>query len=118
MIVEDDYDSSLFYKVTLEDAGFYVQVYNDPLEALFNFKPNYYDILLIDIRMPKLNGFKLFQKVRKKDSIVDVCFMTAFELYYEAMIERYPSLKDTCFIKKPISSRELTEIVKHRLGTK
>lgn len=116
MIVEDDCDSSLFYKETLEDAGFDVQVHNDPLEALSKFKPNFYDILLIDIRMPKLNGFKLFRKIRKKDNKVDVCFMTAFELYYVSMIENYPSLKNVCFIRKPISSRELTKLISERIA--
>ncbi|HEY7082538.1 MAG TPA: response regulator [Nitrososphaeraceae archaeon] len=112
LIVEDDQDSSLFYKTALEDSGFYVHVYNDPLEALSKFKPNFYDLLLIDIRMPKLNGFKLFQMLRKRDVKFMVCFMTAFELYYEAMVENYPSLKDTCFIRKPISKKDLIKIVR------
>lgn len=116
LIVEDDLDSSTFYKLTLKNAGFYVYVYNDPLEALSKFKPNFYDILLIDIRMPILNGFKLFQKIRKKDHKVKVCFMTAFELYYEAMVEKYPSLRKICFIRKPISSRDLIERVQKVLS--
>jgi DNA-binding response OmpR family regulator len=107
LIVEDDYDSALFYKIASEEAGFYVDVYNDPLEALSKFKPNFYDIILIDIRMPRLNGFKLYQRIRKKDDKVKVCFMTSFEMYYEAMVEKYPSLKDVCFIGKPISSKDL-----------
>jgi DNA-binding response OmpR family regulator len=111
LIVEDDYDSSLFYKITLEEAGFYVDVYNDPLEALAKFKSNSYVMILIDIRMPILNGFKLFQKIRKKDHKVKVCFMMSFEMYYEAMVEKYPSLRDICFIRKPISRKDLIERV-------
>lgn len=109
MIVDDDYDTTLFLKITLDNAGFYVDVYNDPLEALSKFKPNFYNILLIDIRMPRLNGFKLCQKMRKKDDKVKVCFITSFEMYYEAMVEKYPLLKDICLIKKPISQKDLLE---------
>ena len=98
--------------MTLENVGFYVRVYSDPLEALSKFKPNFYDILMIDIRMPKLNGFKLYQKIRKKDDKVKVYFMTAFELYYEGMVEKYPSLRDISFIRKPISSKDLIERVR------
>jgi DNA-binding NtrC family response regulator len=115
LIVADDLDSSLFYELTLKDAGFYVNVYNDPLDALSKFKPKFYDILLIDVRMPRLNGFKLFQKIRKKDDKVKVCFMTAFELYYEAMVERYPLLRNVCFIRKPISSKDLIEHIQRVL---
>ena len=115
LVIEDDLDSSLFYKITLKDAGFYVDVYNDPLEALAKFRPNLYDLLLIDIRMPRLNGFKLFQKLRKKDLKFKVCFMTAFELYYEAMVEKYPSLRNICFIRKPISANDLIESVQNVL---
>ena len=116
LIVEDDCDSSLFYKLTLKDAGFNVYVYNDPLEALSKFQPNFYDLLLIDIRMSSLNGFKLFQKIRKKDQKAKVCFMTAFELYYEAMVEKYKSLRDICFIRKPITSKDLIERVQKALS--
>ena len=66
--------------------------------------------------MPRLNGFKLFQKIRKKDHIVKVCFMTAFELYYESMVEKYPSLRNICFMRKPISSRDLIERVQKVLS--
>jgi DNA-binding response OmpR family regulator len=111
LVVDDDSDITTFFKLALVDAGFNVDVYNDPLQVISNFKPNYYDLLLIDIRMPRLNGFELLKKLRKKDTRVKVCFITSFEVYYEAMIAEHPSIKKDldCIIKKPITTAKLLE---------
>jgi DNA-binding response OmpR family regulator len=111
LVVDDDSDITTFFKLALVDAGFNVDVYNDPLQVISDFKPNYYDLLLIDIRMPKLNGFELLKKIRKKDTKVKVCFITSFEVYYEAMIAEHPSIKKDldCIIKKPITTAKLLE---------
>jgi len=66
LVVDDDSDITTFFKLALVDAGFNVDVYSDPLQVISEFKPNYYDLLLIDIRMPRLNGFELLKKLRKK----------------------------------------------------
>jgi DNA-binding response OmpR family regulator len=111
LVVDDDSDITTFIKLALVDAGFNVDVYSDPLQVISNFKPNYYDLLLIDIRMPRLNGFELLKKLRKKDTRVKVCFITSFEVYYEAMIAEHPSIKKDldCIIKKPITTAKLLE---------
>src|SRR4029078_2652969 len=111
LVVDDDSDITTFFKLALVDAGFNVDVYSDPLQVISNFKPNYYDLLLIDIRMPRLNGFELLKKLRKKDTKVKVCFITSFEVYYEAMIAEHPSIKKDldCIIKKPITTAKLLE---------
>ena len=69
----------------MEIAGFEVDAYNDSTIALSNFKPNYYDLLLIDIKMPKVNGFELSEKIRKIDDKVRVWFISAYEVYYKTL---------------------------------
>jgi len=117
LVVDDDSDITTFIKLALVDAGFNVDVYSDPLQVISEFKPNYYDLLLIDIRMPRLNGFELLKKLRKKDTRVKVCFITSFEVYYEAMIAEHPSLKNGLngFICKPITLENLIERIQNIL---
>lgn len=67
----------------LENNGFVVESYTNPTLALSNFKPGLYDLLLLDIKMPEINGFDLHQKMREIDSNVRICFLTASELFYE-----------------------------------
>jgi CheY-like chemotaxis protein len=78
--------------------------------ALSNFKPGLYDLLLLDIKMPKMDGFELYQKMRKIDRKVRVCFLTASELFYDKYRRRldgYPTLDRENFIQKPYRSEEL-----------
>jgi len=72
LLVDDDYDHTITFKVGLELAGFEVDSYNDSAIALSNFKPDYYDLLLIDIKMPKIDGFGLYERIRKIDVKVKV----------------------------------------------
>ncbi|MFL6309831.1 MAG: response regulator [Nitrososphaera sp.] len=69
-------------KTVLEINGFVVESYTDPTLALSNFKPRLYDLLLLDITMPKMNGFELYQKLKEIDSNVKICFLTAGELFH------------------------------------
>src|SRR5690242_12777599 len=120
LLIDDDIDITIFFNLVLVDAGFYVDVFNDPVQALSKFKPNYYDLLLIDIRMPKMNGFELLNKLRKKDTKVKVCFITSFEAYYKAMIEEHPLIEKEigCLIKKPVTARTLVEQIKNETEIK
>ena len=90
-------------------------MYNDPLKALARFKPQFYDLVFIDIRMPRLNGFELFRRLRKKDHEVRVCFITAFQSYYNSLKEEHPGLNVKCFIRKPIDTEDLLAIVRREL---
>jgi len=81
LLVDDEYDITLTFKIGLEDSGFVVDSFNDPLLALSNFKAGIYNLLLLDIKMPKMDGFELFRQVKNKDSKVKVSFMTAFDIY-------------------------------------
>ena len=109
MIVDDEIDITLAFKKGLESNGFSVDIYNDPTAALLNFKSDFYDLLLVDVRMPKMNGFELYQEIEKVDKKTKVCFITAFEVYYNALREIFPTLEVGCFIRKPI---EIDDLVK------
>jgi DNA-binding response OmpR family regulator len=85
--------------MTLEHAGFKVQTYEDPVLALVDFRPGLFDLVILDIKMPKMDGFKLYRELRKKDSRVNICFLTASELYYEEYRKReYESMDKELFI--------------------
>jgi two-component system, OmpR family, response regulator ChvI len=116
LIVDDDTDITLAFKKGLENDGFQVDVFNDPLEALSNFQPSKYDLLLLDIRMPKMNGFELYKEMDKIDNDVKVCFITAFEVYYEALREVFPSMEVECFIRKPVEIGNLVKRIKNELN--
>jgi DNA-binding response OmpR family regulator len=79
--------------------------------ALSNFRPGLYDLLLLDIKMPKMNGFDLYQKMNEIDSNVKICFLTASELFYEEYrrLDAYPSLDKAYFVQKPFRSEELIQ---------
>jgi DNA-binding response OmpR family regulator len=115
LIVDDDPDIASTFGVGLEDGGFEVYSYNDPLDALSNFKPNFYDLLLIDINMPTMNGFELCTKLLKLDINVRICFITAGDANIEALREVYPTISVGCFIKKPVRINELVKRVKTEL---
>jgi DNA-binding NtrC family response regulator len=68
-----------------------------------------------DIRMPSLNGFDLFKRLRKKDREVRVCFITAFESYYNSLKEEHPGLNVKCFIERPIDTEDLLAVVRREL---
>jgi two-component SAPR family response regulator len=69
---------------------FKVYAYSNPLEAFSNFKPNFYDLLLVDINMPKMNGFEFSTKILELDVNVRVCFMSSGLINQEAFREQYP----------------------------
>jgi DNA-binding response OmpR family regulator len=116
LIVDDEPDITLSFKMILENNGFKVDAYNDPLEALNSFEPSSYDLLLLDIRMPKLDGFQLYDELRKKDQAVKVIFITAFDVNYEALRKMYPHLRIESFVRKPVDSEHLIGAVRTELG--
>ena len=116
LIVDDEPDVTFTLKKGLENNGmFEVDAFNDPLEALLNFKPDYYDFMLIDIKMPKINGYELYDKLKNIDSKVKSCFITAYEINYEALREQFPSLEMECYAK-PIEINELMRKINEELN--
>lgn len=102
LIVDDEEDITLVLKKGLERHGFEVVTFNDPLLALTDFRADLYDLILLDIKMPKIDGFELYQRMKKVDANVRICFMTAFEVYFDALKEIFPdSYSSICFVRKP-----------------
>ncbi|HET9356603.1 MAG TPA: response regulator [Nitrososphaeraceae archaeon] len=117
MLVEDEDDIILLFKMILEsDVGLKVDSFTDPFSALNNFRPGLHDLILIDIALPKMNGFELYKKIRKLDNKVKICFLTAGEMYYEEVRNQvFPELEANCFIRKPITNEDLIQKVKDLL---
>ena len=84
-----------------------VYCYDNPVTALLEFEPNFYDLFLIDVNMPMMDGFQLAQKLLQKDLNVRICFMTAREINMDAAREVHPLKSIGYFIKKPISAEQL-----------
>jgi CheY-like chemotaxis protein len=111
LIVDDDKDITITFKAGIEDSSnrndakrrIEVHTYNNPLTALSEFKSNFYDLLLLDIKMPNMNGFELYEEILNRDINVRVCFMSSGEINREALREIYPSLTVGCFIRKPVT---------------
>jgi DNA-binding response OmpR family regulator len=116
LVVDDEPDLTKLCSLALEYYGFNVDTFNDSQEALSNFKPDYYDLVILDIKMPKMDGFELYDEIKKKDHKAKVCFLTASELYYEEFRKKeYYALDKNLFIRKPIDNEELLKEVKRML---
>ncbi len=114
LIIDDEPDITFGFKKALSDKGFkQVETANDPKLALKNFKAGSYDLLIIDIVMPEMDGFGLYEEIRKIDNNVKVCFITAFEINYQALRAVFPAASTTddigCFIRKPIDMDDLVK---------
>ena len=83
LVIDDEPDLTQVSTLALECHGFKVDSFNEPQEALAKFEPGLYDLVILDIKMPKMDGFELYHEIKKKDSNAKVCFLTASELYYE-----------------------------------
>jgi DNA-binding response OmpR family regulator len=103
LIVDDEEDITDALKAGLEHRGFKVDTFNEPLSALAKFTPNTYDLAILDIRMPKMNGFELYREMRKVDGQASVCFLTAFDVRKDEFEKMFPDVKVKAFLKKPIT---------------
>jgi CheY-like chemotaxis protein len=86
LIVDDEPDITFTLKVILEENGFKeVDVFNEPLLALHDFKSGVYSLLITDIAMPRMDGFELYKQIKNIDTRIKVVFMTASRINYEAL---------------------------------
>ena len=117
LIVDDEMDIALAFKIGLEDHGYIVDVFNDAQVALNNFRKGKYDLLLLDIKMPNLTGIEFYLKMKEIDDKVKVCFITASETYYyEKLINEIFNLLCTRSIfRKPIKLKELINALNKEL---
>jgi DNA-binding response OmpR family regulator len=116
LVVDDSPDIVFTLRVGLEsDPTMQVFGYDNPVTALVEFTPNFYDLLLIDVNMPLMDGFQLAQNLVRRDLNVRVCFITAGEINMEAAREVHPLKCIGCFIKKPITTEQLIKRIKAEL---
>jgi FixJ family two-component response regulator len=112
MVVDDEADIVLVVAAGFRKSGFAIHAYTDPEQALADFKANCFDVLIVDVRMPVINGFEFYQRIRKVDPNVPVAFFTAFETsygVYEKTIAGFDP--NTFFVKKPVPSSALIDLV-------
>jgi DNA-binding response OmpR family regulator len=122
LIVDDEPDLTLSLKMVLEQNGFKVDSFTDPVSALENYKEEaagMYDLLILDMKMPQMNGFELYRQIKKIDDKAKVCFLTAGEIDYEQFgKELIPALENNCYIQKPIENETLIKRLNRIISTK
>ena len=131
LLINAEMDVSLALKLALEEKGreyrcdsFKVNCFNDPFLALKNFKNSFYDLVMLDIVIPDMNGFELSERIRKIDNNVKICFLTAGEvpskLQFDPFIGKgspppplphHTVLYEDKFIRLPIENKELVSRV-------
>ncbi|MDW0328782.1 MAG: response regulator [Nitrososphaeraceae archaeon] len=110
LIVDDEKDVGWTLKLILENYGFDIDCFTDSATALEKFKPNLYDLIILDIRMAEINGFELYEELKSRDSNIKTLFITALssvEPYNTRNSKVYPLRGVRHFMKKPVSSEEL-----------
>jgi CheY-like chemotaxis protein len=129
LLVDDEPDITMAISIALEADGFKVHSFNSPKLALFNFKRDYYDLAILDIKMPEMDGFRLYNQMKNIDSRIEICFITAADKAYyedpeqeqkrkkreEELSPEYCALNEEIFIQKPISNGELIREIKKRM---
>ena len=113
LIIDDEPDITYTIKNILEDNGFVADTFNDPILALNNYKVNFYDLVILDIKMPKMDGFELYIKIREKDPKAKICFLTAITTFNEdfrkTRLELGKTINEDYFIQKPIKIQDLVK---------
>jgi CheY-like chemotaxis protein len=129
LLVDDEPDITMSIRIALEADGFEVHSFNNPMVALSNFRVDYYNLVILDIKMPKMDGFELYDQMKKIDSRIGVCFITAADkMYYEGteqkqeireqeeILPKYCALSEEMFLQKPISNEDLIREINKRIN--
>ena len=118
LVVDNEPDITITLQIGLEAGGFDVDAFTDPKLALSSFKPGLYDLVLIDIMMPKMDGFALYERLKKVDSDVKVCFLTASEMYHQEVREKdHCALDRDLFLQKPMSNEDLVREINKKIDS-
>jgi CheY-like chemotaxis protein len=118
LLVDDEIDVNYTFETVLEDNGFMVDSFDNPVLALNDFKPDLYDLILLDIKMPAMDGFKLYEEMKKIDNQFKVCFLTASEMFYEQYRPAHSIItgEDYPVIQKPIKNEDLIKQIYETLA--
>jgi CheY-like chemotaxis protein len=113
LVVDDEHDVNLTIRIVLEENGFKVDSFTDAFQALKNFTAALYDLVILDVKLPGMDGFSLYEKIKKLDDKVIICFLTAADrTYYEMLRKQYPGINENCVIHKPVDNESLLRIIK------
>ncbi len=113
LVVDDELDICIVLKIVLENNGFIVTYYCNPILALDEFKSNFYDLIILDIQMPDINGLQLYKEIKKRDVKAKICFLTASEYICDIAYKFPPGYT---IIKKPIENNDLIRIINSLLN--
>lgn len=116
LLVDDEDDIREIIQKGLTNEGFEVDVSGDPVDVAATYQAGLYDLVLLDIRMPQMSGFELYRKILAADKNVKVCFVTAFEIYYDEFRKVFPKLRVNCFVRKPVTISHLARIIREELA--
>jgi DNA-binding response OmpR family regulator len=115
LVIDDELDICIMLKVVLEQNGFIVvNYYSNPIIALDELKSNFYNLIILDIQMPEINGMQLYREIRKRDKKIKICFLTGSETLFH-IAHKFASVYN--FITKPVENKELIKIVNDLLNT-
>ena len=106
MIIDDDEDINNLFKIFLEYNGYIVNAYTNPLEAINKFRQNSHDLIILDLKMPTMDGITLFHKIKEIDNNVIICFTTADINYIEDLCKGIIDI-DKIVLYKPVLLKEL-----------
>jgi DNA-binding response OmpR family regulator len=109
MLVDDEADIGIVLKAGLERKGFHVDVFNDPSLALSSFLPGQYDLVISDVRMPKMNGLELAYELKKVDPTQRIVFLTAYMDLFSELRKLFERMDILDVIQKPIGITELAD---------
>ena len=111
LVIDDEPGLTYTIKKILEDNEFEVDTFNDPILALNNYKLNFYDLIILDIKMPEMDGFELYTKIRERDPKIKICFVTAITTFNEEFRKTRlvlgKTINEDYFIQKPIKTKDL-----------
>jgi CheY-like chemotaxis protein len=119
LFLDDEPDMTAMLKMALESVGFTVDIFNDPVPSLKSFKPNLYDLVILDVKMQKMDGFELYNQLKQVDSDIKVCFLTASsEMYREELKkERHCELSKYLFLQMPLPINRIIEEINRRVDS-
>jgi two-component system response regulator ChvI len=114
LIIDDEPDIILTLRMALEQNGFITDSYSDSILAYKNFRAGVYDLVLLDIKMPNVDGFQLYQKIKRTDSRVKICFLTASEFYDEEIRKEqgFDGFNKELFLRKPVEIACLIDTIR------
>jgi DNA-binding response OmpR family regulator len=106
MIIDDDIDITNLFSIFLEYNGYIVDAYTNPLEAFNNFRKNSHDLIILDLKMPKMDGMTIYHKIKEIDDKVLICLTTA-DINYIQQLQKGIIDIEKIVLYKPVLLKDL-----------